>query len=167
MTYSIDWLVQHYASFFDSFGIESRTLVSHFAEWKEKSNSDSVRDYLWYLFHVLLGETKKQITNATDYHRNLHEIYLKMLEFRVSVEEQKDNQLVQLIIRNKIQQWQYELPYPFHLQAISLNCCPYCERINGQFFEPEQVIEDPYFASAHCTNEQGCSCGYIPVKLEN
>lgn len=166
MTYNIDWLVQQYASFFQKFGIDRNDLISHYGFWREKSGSDSVTDYLWYLFHVLLGETKKQVTDQSDYHRNLHEIYLMMLEFRVNVEGQKDNSLVQLIIKNRIQLWQRELPYPFRLQAISLNCCPYCESINGQVFDAEQVLKNPHFASPECTNNPGCSCGYIPVGAE-
>ena len=163
MTHDLNWLVENYAAFFEKFGISKNDLLTHYATWKEQRQNDSVTDYLWYLFHVLLGETKKQVTTAGDLHRNLHEIYLLMLEFRVNVEGQKDNQLVQLIIKNRIRQWQEELPYPFRLQAISLNCCPYCESINGQVFEPEQVLQNPHFASAQCTKESGCSCGYIPV----
>ena len=166
MTYDLPWLVENYAPFFEKFGIGKSELVDHYAVWQEKSGNTAVTDYLWYLFHVLLGETKKQVTTATDLHRNLHEIYLQMLSFRVNVEGQKDNKLVQLIIRNRIQQWQHELPFKFRLQAVSLNCCPYCERINGREYEAEQVLNDPYFASPQCTNEQGCSCGYIPVKVE-
>lgn len=166
MIYNVDWLVQQYSPFFEKFGIDHNDLINHYEFWKEKSESDSVTDYLWYLFHVLLGETKKQVADPGDYHRNLHEIYLMMLEFRVNVEGQKDNALVQAIIKNRIQLWQRELPYPFRLQAISLNCCPYCESINGQVYVAEEVLKAPYFASEHCTNEKGCSCGYIPVAAE-
>jgi hypothetical protein len=166
MTHNMDWLVQRYASFFQKFGIERDELISHYEFWKEKSGATSITDYLWYLFHVLLGETRKQVPDSGDLYRNLHEIYLVMLEFRLNVEGQKDNSLVQLIIKNRIQLWQRELPYPFRLQAISLNCCPYCESINGQVFEAEEVLRNPHFASPQCTAEQGCSCGYIPVGAE-
>ena len=166
MTHTLDWLLQQYGSFFQKFGIEQNDLVSHYTIWKEKSGDESVTNYLWYLFHVLLGETRKQLTNPGDYHRNLHEIYLMMLAFRVNVEGQKDNGLVQAIIKNRIQLWQRELPYPFRLQAISLNCCSYCESINGQVFEADDVLKNPHFASPHCTAEKGCSCGYIPVGAE-
>jgi hypothetical protein len=165
MTYDLNWLVENYASFFEKFGIGQNALRQHFDEWKEKTGRDSVKDYLWYLFHVLLGETEKQVTTASDLHRNLHEIYLLMLEFRVNIEGQKDNQLVQLIIKNRIRQWQEDLPYPFRLQAVSINCCSYCESINGQIFEAEQVLQNPHFASEQCTKESGCSCGYIPVAV--
>lgn len=163
MEKKLDWLVTHYGEFFESFGIDSTALRLHFEEWKIKSGETAVADYLWYLFHVLLGETRKQVSNPADYHRNLHEIYVKMLSFRLDVEGQKDNALVQLIIKNKILQWQYELSYPFRLQAISLNCCAHCEKINGQVFDAERVLADPYFAEPSCTRENGCSCGYIPV----
>jgi len=167
MTHDLDWLLKNYASFFEEFGIGPNDLTAHFETWKQQAGNDAVTNYLWYLFHVLLGETRKQVTSAGDYHRNLHEIYLKMLEFRLTVEGQKDNGLVQLIMKNKIRQWQAELPYAFRLQALSLNCCPYCEQINGQVFGVEQVLHNPHFATEQCTNEQGCSCGYIPVAAES
>jgi hypothetical protein len=163
MTIDINWLVEQYASFFESFGIGRNDLIAHYAVWKEQSGKQSVTDYLWYLFHVLLGETRKQVSNPIDYHRNLHDIYLMMLEFRVAVEGQKDNSLVQAIIKNRIQLWKIELPYPFQLQAISTNCCSHCEQINGQVFEADAILHNTYFATAACTKESGCSCGYIPV----
>lgn len=163
MTYSIDWLVQQYADFFEKFGIGRQILVAHFEEWKNGNTRRSVTDYVWYLFDVLIGETKKQVSNPVDYHRNLHEILLTMLSFRVNVEAQKDNNLVQAIIKNKVQLWQHELPYPFRLQAVSLNCCPHCEQINGQIFSVDAILTEPYFASEQCTAPTGCSCGYIPV----
>ena len=165
MAPDLDWLVKNYAAFFENFGIDSNDLIAHFEVWKTESKDSSVTNYLWYLFHVLLGETRKQVSNPSDYHRNMHDIYLKMLEFRTGVEGQKVNSLVQLIIQNRIQQWQHELPYKFRLQAISLNCCDYCELINGQVFEVEEVLKNPYFASSQCTKETGCSCGYIPVAV--
>jgi hypothetical protein len=163
MTIDINWLVEQYAPFFEGFGIMPHDLIAHYAVWKEQSGEQAVTDYLWYLFHVLLGETKKQVSNPVDYHRNLHEIYLIMLEFRVGVEGQKDNSLVQAIMKNRIRLWQIELPYPFQLQAVSTNCCPHCEQINGQVFEADAVLRNTYFATAACTKESGCSCGYIPV----
>jgi hypothetical protein len=165
MSFDLDWLVKNYASFFEKFGIGNNELVAHFNDWKAQRKSSSVTDYLWYLFHVLLGETRKQVTQPADYHRNLDEIYIKILEFRTGVEGQKDNPLIRQIIRNRIQQWQHELSKPFRLQAISIDCCPYCERINGQVFDVEQVLQEPYFASDQCTKESGCSCGYIPVAI--
>lgn len=163
MTKDLDWLVKEYGAFFEKFGIDKGAIQAHYEEWKEQSGQSAVTDYLWYLFHVLSGETKKQVDNPSDLHRNLHEIYLLMLEFRVNVEGQKDNALVQLIIKNRIRQWQAELPYPFHLQAVSLNCCSHCESINGQVFTPEQVMHNTHFATQDCTKETGCSCGYMPV----
>jgi hypothetical protein len=88
-----------------------------------------------------------------------------MLEFRVNVEGQNGNPIIQLIIRNRIQQWQAELPYPFQVQAVAINCCPHCESINGQTFEPQQALLYPHFASEKCTKASGCSCGYIPVAV--
>lgn len=164
--HDMDWLVKNYASFFEGFGIGTSALISHYGEWQVQSRDTSINHYLWYLFHVLIGESKKQLSSRSDLHRNLHEIYLKMLEFRINVEQQKDNGLVQLIMKNKIQQWQAELSYRFHLQAVSLNCCPHCEAINGRIYEAEQVLQNPYFASEQCTKETGCSCGYIPVAAE-
>ncbi|MDQ3279093.1 MAG: hypothetical protein M3Q06_12260 [Bacteroidota bacterium] len=165
MTKDLNWLLAEYSTYFASFGIGKEALLSHYEEWKGQSSEQGVTDYLWYLFHVLLGETKKQVSNPSDLHRNLHEIYMQMLSFRVTVEGQKDNMLVQLIIQNKIRQWQAELTYPFQLQAVSINCCPHCESINGQVFKPEQVLRHPHFASKECTKETGCSCGYIPVAM--
>lgn len=167
MTKDLHWLLDEYGAFFTSFGIGKEALANHYNEWKQQSNAQAVTDYLWYLFHVLIGETKKQVADPSDLHRNLHEIYMQMLSFRVAVEGQKDNTLVQLIIQNKIRQWQAELTSSFHLQAVSLNCCSYCESINGQIFEPGQVLRNPYFASKECTKETGCSCGYIPVAATN
>ena len=163
MTKDLDWLVKEYGAFFQKFGVGKEALETHYTEWKAQSGQTAITDYLWYLFHVLIGETKKKVSDPVDLHRNLHEIYLLMLEFRVNVEGQKDNALVQLIIKNRIRQWQAELPYPFHLQAVSLNCCPHCERINGQVFSPEEVLRNTHFATGECTKETGCSCGYIPV----
>ena len=165
MAKNLDWLVKEYGAFFHSFGIGKEALETHYEEWKQQTGTQAVTDYLWYLFHVLIGETKKQVADPGDLHRNLHEIYMQMLSFRVGVEKQKDNTLVQLIIQNKVRQWQAELPYPFHLQAVALNCCPHCESINGQLFEPRQVLHNPHFASRECTKESGCSCGYIPVAI--
>ena len=163
MTYDTAWMVKRYGDFFEKFGIDDKALLAHFDEWKAESNDDSVTNYIWYLFHVLLGETRKQVTSQPDYFRSVHEIYLMMLEFRVGVEGQKDNSLVQAIIKNRIRLWQTELPYSFQLQAISLNCCDFCESINGQVFTAEEVLHHTHFATEKCTKEGGCSCGYIPV----
>ena len=79
MTYDLIWLVKNYGDFFRDFGIGEEELTTHFEEWKRQSNNSAVQDYLWYLFHVLVGETKKQLTNSGDLHRNLHDIYIRML----------------------------------------------------------------------------------------
>lgn len=163
MTYDLAWLVKNYADFFSDFGIEQPVLLAHYDEWKLQSNDRSVTGYLWYLFHVLLGETQKQMTNRVDYHRNLHDIYVKMLEFRVGVEKQNGNKIVQAIIKNRILQWQLEMAAPFRLQAISLDCCAFCESINGKDFSPEEVLENPHFASDQCSKEGACSCGYSSI----
>jgi hypothetical protein len=161
--FTIDWLVQKYLRFFDKFGMTEEDIRTHYEEWKEKSENDSVKDYLWYLFQVLLGETAKQINNDADFHKNNFEIYSRMWELRVLIEEKKDNQLVRLREESRVMGEAASLPFVVEAQVISGHCCPYCDDLDQKTFAVEEVLRNHFIGSNECTREWGCNCRYQTV----
>ena len=162
MAYSMDWLIENYLSFFAQFGLGEEDIRSHFEQWKQKSGSNSVKDYAWYLFQVLLGETARQVTNEADLYKNQFEIYSRMWEFRITHEKTKDNSLVRLMEEARIKAALVQLPYEFTVQVLT-NCCPHCDQLKGKEFTPEDVLKNHYVGSEECTRESGCACRYLTV----
>ena len=163
MEYNMEWLVNDYGNFLLKFGLDEESVRNHYGVWKERSGVDSVRDYLWYLFQVILGETAKQVKNPLDLQRNNLEIYTAMWFFRTHVEGQKANELQQLINDTRIRLWQVELPFHFRVKVLSGQCCAYCNEFNDQLLTPDDLLQHHSFSTDRCTNETGCSCNITPV----
>jgi hypothetical protein len=163
MEYNMDWLVNDYGKFLEKFGLNEQSVRNHYGEWRVQSGVDSARDYLWYLFQVILGETAKQVKLPLDLYKNNLEIYTAMWFFRTHVEGQKSNELQQLINDTKIRIWQSELPFRFTVKLAGENCCTYCDNLNGQLFSPTEMLEHRAFAVNNCTNDGGCSCVISPI----
>ena len=161
--FTIDWLLQKYARFFETFGMSEDDIRLHFEEWKEKTDKESVKDYLWYLLQVLLGETAKQVTNEADFHKNNFEIYARMWELRVLIEEVRDNQLVRLREESRVMGEVASLPFVVDVQVLSGHCCPYCDALDQQTFSVEDVLRNHFIGSEKCTREWGCNCRYQTV----
>lgn len=160
---NLTWLLNDYGKFLEKFGLDEGSIRSHYPEWKERSGLDSARDYLWYLFQVIAGETAKQVKNPVDLQKNNLEIYSAMWFFRTHVEGQKANSLQQLVNATKIKLWQLELPFHFKVKLVAENCCAYCDSKNEQLFNPEDLLLEHAFSPTHCTSETGCSCTIAPV----
>lgn len=163
MEYNLDWLVNDYGKFLEKFGLNEASIRGHYPEWQARNGQDSARDYLWYLFQVILGETAKQVEEEVDLQKNNLEIYSAMWFFRTHVEGQKSNELQQLINDTKIRLWQLELPFHFKVKLSGDSCCAYCDNLHGQLFKPAEMLEHRAFAVAHCTSETGCSCIVSPL----
>ena len=163
MEYDMEWLVSDYGSFLQKFGLDEESIRSHYVVWKEKSGVASVRDYLWYLFQVILGETAKQVKNPVDLQKNNLEIYTAMWFYRTHVEGQKATELQQLMNDTRIRLWQTELPFRFQVKVLSGQCCSYCDQLNNQLFPVEDLLQHRAFATEHCLSETGCNCTIIPV----
>ena len=163
MEYNLDWLINDYGAFLLKFGLDEESVRSHYTVWKERSGVESVRDYLWYLFHVILGETAKQLKNPRDLQKNNLEIYTAMWFFRTHVEGQKANDLQQLINDTRIRLWQTELPFHFKVKVLSGQCCPYCDQLNNQLFAADDLLQHHSFVTGQCSNETGCTCSITPV----
>ena len=119
MDYNLDWLVSDYGNFLNKFGLDEASIRLHYAQWKEKSGHDSAKDYLWYLFQVILGETAKQVQNPVDLQKNNLEIYSAMWFFRTHIEGQTANSLQQLVNDTKVRLWQLELPFYFKVKVVA------------------------------------------------
>ncbi|RYZ29419.1 MAG: hypothetical protein EOO10_06355 [Chitinophagaceae bacterium] len=163
MEYNLDWLMNDYGKFLEKFGLDERSVRGHYSEWQVRSGLDSARDYLWYLFQVILGETAKQVTEPVDLQKNNLEIYTAMWFFRTHMEGQRSNELLQLINDTKIRLWQLELPFHFRVKLSGEPCCAYCDHLHGQFFKPDEILEHRAFVLDHCTSETGCSCTISPI----
>lgn len=86
MEYNLEWLINDYKSFLEKFGLDEGSVRAHYPEWQSQSGKSDARDYLWYLFQVILGETAKQVTHPTDLQKNNLEIYNAMWFFQTHVE---------------------------------------------------------------------------------
>jgi hypothetical protein len=163
MEYNLEWLMNDYGKFLEKFGLDETSVRSHYPEWQGRSGLDSAKDYLWYLLQVILGETAKQVKEPLDLQKNNLEIYTAMWFFRTHVEGQRSNELQQLINDTKVRLWQLELPFHFKVKVAGVNCCSYCDQLNGQLFKPNEILQHHPFAVNHCTNEAGCSCTISPL----
>lgn len=160
---NLDWLINDYGKFLEKFGLDESSVRQHYRVWKERSGLDSARDYLWYLFQVVLGETAKQVTNEADLQKNNLEIYSAMWFFRTHVEGQTANELQQLINETKIRLWQIQLPYYFHVKITGDDCCPYCNELHQQLLPPDDLLQQNRFNPSQCTSQSGCTCVVAPV----
>ena len=167
MEYDMEWLVTDYGKFLEKFGLDESSVRSHYREWQHKSGQQSVPDYLWYLFQVILGETVKQVSHPVDLQKNKLEIYSAMWFFRTHVEGQRSNGLQQLINDTKLALWQLQLPYSFQVKIAAKHCCAYCDQYDDQLFKPQELLEHMGFNSLHCTNKSGCHCILAPVAERN
>ena len=163
MEYNLDWLISDYGNFLEKFGLDEASIRQHYTQWKERAARDSAKDYLWYLFQVILGETSKQVTNPVDLEKNKLEIYSAMWFFRTHVEGQRAGNLQQFINDTKIRLWQLELPFYFKVKLVAENCCPYCDSQNNGLFAPDEMLEHKAFLVEKCTSENGCHCTITPV----
>jgi|GEM_PF-5043345 len=163
MDYNLDWLINDYGKFLEKFGLDENSVRQHYTVWKERSGLDSARDYLWYLFQVILGETAKQVTNEADLQKNNLELYSAMWFLQTHVEGQVATELQQLINDTKIRLWQIQLPYHFHVKLSGDDCCPYCNDLHGLSFGPEDLLGHEVFTPLKCTSPSGCTCIVAPV----
>ena len=163
MDYNIDWLISDYGKFLEKFGLDESSVRQHYPEWQSRAGGGSAKDYLWYLFQVILGETAKQVKDPVDLEKNNLELYSAMWFFRTHVEGQKADALQQLINDTKVRLWQLELPFYFKVKMVSGNCCPYCNSLNGQLFEASDILNHEAFLVGDCTNDKGCNCTIAPV----
>ena len=163
----MDWLVNDYGKFLEKFGLDEQSIRAHYRDWQASSGKQSVLDYLWYLFQVILGETVKQVINPVDLQKNKLEIYTAMWFFRTHVEGQRSNELQQLINETKIRLWQLELPYDFRVRVLSKQCCAYCDQHHEQLFSIDELLKHQSFIATNCSNEDGCHCLLAPTAERN
>lgn len=147
--------------FFNDFGIKEDNLIGYYHNWK-KENSESIEDYLWFIFNHLLNENAKQSDNLLDLYKRNERIYREMTLFRRKVEGKKANEILQLQFDNylKIEKETFPEGFICQVEIISGHCCEYCDSLNGKRFDIDNTIENRYLASVNYTREKGCNCCY-------
>jgi hypothetical protein len=157
--YTIDWMLKNYMSFFQEFGMDETNIRHNFPIWS-KNRPPLVKDYLWYIFQLLLIESAKQSMGEQALLLNQRKIYATMLDFRRRIEHKPANEILQLMLKADVRRNQLESSVKYKVVIISGNCCPYCNSLNEKQFEFEEVLANQYLGSIHCTRERGCICAY-------
>ena len=161
MSYTIDWLVKKYMSFFTEYGITEQNIREQYEVWKNKSNRDDAKHYLWFVFQqmVILIPTQTE-QDSPRQHRLLRDVYFKMGEFMVTIEKKNGNHVKHLMLYHEIKGNDYQSTIELKIRIISGHCCPFCDALDKRELTFEEVLNDQPLASNKCTRQYGCNCTY-------
>src|SRR5687768_13066229 len=157
---TIDWIIENYMEYFTKFQLTELNIRNHFEEWKAGKQVVLPKDYLWYIFQMIVKTIAKQSSSEEQMCRLNVEVYSKMWEFIVKVENRKANHVLRSRFQNELRLWQLESKFKQVVEIISGHCCLYCNNLDGKKMSIEEAIENQYLASKECTREWGCNCYY-------
>ena len=156
---TIDWVVKKYLAFFSKYGMTEQKIISGYNNWSE-SGTTSIKEYVWYLFQLLLEKDLKQFNTKSELHRFLRDLYFEMLQFKRKNEKEKANDIFQLFLDLDIKQGM-DSNFELSVSIVSGHCCDYCDSLNENTYQILDVWENKYLGSMNCTNPKGRNCTYI------
>jgi hypothetical protein len=164
MSYTIDWLINTYMGFFKEYGMAEDNIREEFEAWKNKTQRDDVKDFLWYVFQQMVLIIPQQTFPHTEQqHRLLKNVYFKMWELRRIFEGKKANHIMKLKLFHEIKANYFQASTPLKVEVISGGCCPFCDSLDGKLYSFEEVLKEQPLASSRCTQKSGCTCTYAFV----
>ncbi len=164
---TINWIVKEHISFFNKHGVTEAALRKYHSEYPHKKNIYSDNDFLWGLFQQFVLEIGRQTTNLEDYYTYNIELYKRMRDFLVLIEDKNPNHIVKQINKNELELRKLSSMYLFNLEIVAINCCPECEKLNGKIISLGDAIENQFLPPKKCTNRYGCSCFYCELPIRD
>ncbi len=151
-------------NFFSQFGMEEQNIIDYYETWK-KTNTESIDNYLWFIFNNLLNENKIQSNDVLGFYERNLKIYSAMLDFRRRIEHRKANEILALYNLTKVnielQNRRNSLHY--HFGIIGCKDCDESKELTGTYISITEALENKTIPYSECTRRQGCACGMAMV----
>jgi hypothetical protein len=168
---NLDWLKKNYMSFFKDFGIKEDNLIGYYHNWK-KEKTESIEDYLWFIFNHLLSENAKQSDNLLDLYKRNERIYGEMISFRRKIENKNANEIQKAYNENKVNldlETGLNSTFEMEFKIIGVNDCEQSRKISGSSITIEQALKNETIPYENCTRKNGCVClmSFVPKRDEN
>ena len=161
--------VKKYRQTFETYGFPISELKTRFEESTNQKNYANTSDLVWSLFQELLLKAGQQSKTEYELYEGQWKIYAAMLDFRRKTEKSKANEILQLHLKAYVQMSSAQSTLNLKCEIISGACCEYCNSLNGEKFEINEVLDKQFLGSKNCTNERGCNCCYslVPERDSN
>ena len=157
----MDWIIDNYMEYFQQFQLKEEDIRNHYEDWKSGKEVVLPKDYLWYLFQLIVQAIAKQATSEAHMYRKNVEVYSKMWEFLVKVENRNGTHVLRSKFLNELRLWKVESTiYKKQVEIISGHCCPYCDNLDKKIMSIDEALETQPLASKQCTRKWGCNCCY-------
>lgn len=156
----INWLIKNYISFLEEFGMNEKNIVEYYHTWKE-NRTESIEDYLWFIFNYLLNENAKQSEDAVGLFKRNDQIYTQMLSFRRRVEGKKANEILKIFNTNRVNlELEQNISSRLEIDFIIIGTkdCEESEKVDGKIISKREAIENNIIPYEKCTRNQGCVC---------
>tara|TARA_R110001606_G_scaffold113742_1_gene240974 strand:- start:628 stop:1185 length:558 start_codon:yes stop_codon:yes gene_type:complete len=156
----LDWLIKNYMTFFEEFGMNEKNIIEHYPTWK-KNRTESIEDYLWYIFKYLLNENAKQSENLTNLFERNEKIYSHMISFRRRYEGKKANEIQKLYNENKVNlDLESDLHSSLEMEFVIIGAkdCKEGKKICEKIITKKQAIENNTIPYEQCSRIKGCVC---------
>ncbi len=156
-------------NFLSQFGMEEQNIIDYYETWK-KTNTESIDNYLWFIFNNLLNENKIQSNDVLGFYERNLKIYSAMLDFRRRVEFKKANEILALYNHTKVN---IDLlnrgnGLHYHFGMIGCNDCEKSKDLTGTYISINEALENKTIPYSECTRRQGCACCMVlVVKRDN
>lgn len=156
----LDWLIKNYITFFEEFGMNEKNIIEYYQTWK-KNRTESIEDFLWYIFNHLLSENAKQSESLKSLLERNEKIYSQMIYFRRRFEGKKANEIQKLYNTNKVNlDLESDLNSSFEMEfvIIGTNDCEQSKRVSEKTITIKQALENNIIPYEQCSRRQGCVC---------
>lgn len=158
---TLDWIIDNYMEYFKQFQLTEQNIRTYFEEWKSGKDVVLPKDFLWHIFQLIVQAIAKQATSEEQLCLKNMEVYWKMWEFLVKVENRNGDHVLRSKFKNELRLWQLEeKTFKQQVEIISGHCCPFCNSLDGKIMSIEEALESQPLASKQCTRKWGCNCCY-------
>jgi hypothetical protein len=134
---------------------------SNFLQWVEKygDSIQSKKDFLWHNYNLILMEFATLYSHDPEFmYRQQRRVYCEMLSFLIE-EGKKITVAMKGILHCDLQLTKLS-GYNFNVKILATKCCDECDKINGQTFLLEDVIDKNILPYSKCKRKKGCFCQY-------
>lgn len=157
---TINWIITNYLDYLKQFQLDEISIRHHFDEWKKEKKAKANK-YLWYIFEKVREAISKQATSEIQRCRLNAELFKKMWEYKIKIENKNANDILKLQFENQLHVLKLEQTvYRLEIEVISGHCCLFCNSLNGKKLSLEEALSKQPLASDQCTRQWGCNCCY-------
>jgi len=165
--FNIDWLILTHGEFLNQFGIDRDKIFANYYFWKNNNPDNLITNYFCELLRQAGLYNVKNADTEEEFYNSKLQLDSKMLEYATNLEKEPKNYLLKQIHFDKLMISRLTLPFKFDVQINSDKCCSYCAKKNKKVFPFEKAIEKHYLPFIKCKNENGCSCFYSVIPLND